>query len=284
MLCFKRVKAVWCRPAAWALGLVAIVLGCSSLSDSGAKSAPIKLEGTYPGHLQDVWMSGDTIWWAHTQYLIKTDWSGKILTKAEVGGHHAGLEVKGDRLFSAVCAYRGESRAKTTPECHVMIGEYEAATLRLIEMHVLDINDRAGSFCFMPDGSMLVGCLRHPALKPNEVKFHHVGKDYQLIKTHIVDVGKPVKMGIEVIRRYGNDIYLFIYGGPVIKLSAETFAVTDRYVSFGGQRGFALEGTHAWIGQSRLLDAASGSTRMWHSELIRKPCVWQSASSSAGSD
>lgn len=216
-------------------------------------------------------MTSNTIWWAHTQYLVKTDRSGRIVRKAEVGGRHAGCEVKDGRLYSAVCAFNGEPRKKTTPDCHVMVGEYDAETLVRIDMHVLDINDRAGSFCFLEDGTFLVGCLRHPSLKPTEVKFHHIGGDYRLIKTHVVDLGKPVKLGIEVIRRFGDDIYLFIYDGPVMKLDAKTFAVTGRYRSEGGQMGFAREGDFVWTGQSRK-DGASGQ---YKSKLIRKPLVWK---------
>ena len=234
----------------------------------GARAAErISLEGEYAGHLQDVWMTSNTIWWAHTECLVKTDRAGKIIRRAEVGGHHAGLEVKDGRLYTAVCAFNGEPRGATTPKCHVMVGEYDAETLDRIEMHVLDINDRAGSFCFLEDGTFLVGCLRHPSLKPSEVKFHHVGKDWKLIKTHVVDVGQPVKLGIEVIRRYGNDLYLFIYGCPVIRLDARTFERAGRLKSAGGQTGFAKEGDSVWVGTT----SRSKDTKTYRSGLLRIP-------------
>jgi len=252
--------------------LFVVVLSIIHLGVCASESfESIELDGGYPGHLQDVWMDGDSIWWAHTQYLIKTKRDGKIIKKVDVGGHHAGLEVKDGHLYSAVCAYNGEPRQKTTPECHVMVGEYDAQTLERIEMHVLDINDRAGSFCILEDGTYLVGCLRHPALKPSEVKFHHIGKDFKLIKTHVIDVGMPVKLGIEVIRRYGNDLYLFIYNGPVMKLSANDFSVMGRYKSFGGQMGFAREGGRAWVGMSKK-DTSDG---LWKSCLVARPIVWE---------
>jgi len=250
------------------------MLGCTVASE-GVVSKPlereIRLEGTYPNHLQDIWMDGETIWWAHTDFLLKTDRTGRILKKAEVGGHHAGLEVKDGRLFSAVCAFNGEPRGATTPESHVMVGEYDAETLERIDMHVLDINDRAGSFCFLEDGTFLVGCLRHPALKPSEVKFHHIGKDYKLIGTHIVDCGAPVKLGIEVIRRYGDDIYLFAYGAPVVKLNAKTFAVIGRYKNFGGPMGFSRDGDFAWIGGPD----RPGMRAPFTSWLTRKRIIWK---------
>jgi len=246
--------------------------GRKSMNGASVKAnASVCLSGEYPDHLQDVWMDGDEIWWAHTQFLVKTDRSGNILRKAEVGGHHAGLAVKDGRLYSAVCAFNGEPRGKTTPECHVMVGEYDAGTLERIKMHVLDINDRAGSFCILKDGTYLIGCLRHPALKPSEVKFHHVDADFRLIRTHVVDVGKPVPMGIEVIRRYDDDLYLFIYDGPVVKLDAGGLSVKGRYQSFGGQMGFVRDGSFAWVGRSSRQPAG----RLWKSALDRLPIVWK---------
>ena len=230
----------------------------------------VSLEGEYKGHLQDVWMTSDTIWWAHTECLVKTDRMGHILKKAEVGGHHAGCEVKDGRLYSAVCAFNGEPRGATTPACHVMVGEYDAETLDRIEMHVLDINDRAGSLCMLGDGTFLVGCLRHPSLKPTEVRFHHIGSDWKLIGTHVIDVGIPVKLGIEVIRRYGNDIYLFIYGGPVMRLDAKTFGTTGRFKSPGGQMGFFRDGDSAWIGWSKRAD----TNGPYRSGVERIPLKW----------
>ena len=260
-------------------GLAVSVRPANSFGQSGRAIAGwlnpvIELEGVWKGgHLQDVWMSEKTIWWAHTQHLVKTDRSGRVLGKAEVGGHHAGLEVKNGRLYTAVCAFNGEPRGETTPQCHVMVGEYDAETLERIDMHVLDINDRAGSFCFLGDGTFLVGCLRHPSLRPNEVKFHHIGRDYRLIRTHVVDVGKPVKLGIEVIRREGDELLLFIYGGPVVRLDARNFAVKGRYESFGGQMGYFREGPVAWVAES----VRDSDDNLWRSRLIGRRAEWKNS-------
>ena len=245
--------------------LIACGVVCILMNALCGTQDAVSLEGEYKGHLQDVWMTSNTIWWAHTEGLVKTDRAGKIIRRAEVGGHHAGLEVKDGRLYTAVCAFNGEPRGATTPACHVMVGEYDAETLDRIEMHVLDINDRAGSFCFLEDGTFLVGCLRHPSLKPSEVKFHHIGRDYRLIKTHVVDVGQPVTLGIEVIRRYGNDLYLFIYGCPVVRLDVKTFETVGKLKSSGGKTGFAKEGDFAWVGTT----SRSADTKTYRSGLKR---------------
>lgn len=252
------------------IALLALAGGCAS-DTSAVKASEIALEGAYAsGHLQDVWVEDGRIWWAHTGDLIKTDMSGTVQKSVSVGGHHAGLEVRDGRLYTAVCAFNGEPRGSTTPACHVMVGEYDAETLERIKMHVLDINDRAGSFCFLEDGTCLVGCLRHPALRPSEVKFHHLDRDFRLIRTHVVDLGKPVQLGIEVIRRYGNDVYLFVYGGPVMRLDAKTLEVTGRFKPFGGQMGFSKDGDSAWIGVSR----RSEKGKPWTSSIRSVPCKW----------
>lgn len=230
----------------------------------------ITLEGDYGGHLQDVWREGSTLWWAHTETLVKTDLEGRILASAYVGGHHAGLEIKDGRLYTAVCAYNGEPRGETTPACHVMVGEYDAESLAQIKMHVLDINDRAGSFCFLADGTCLVGCLRHPALGSTEVKFHHLDRDFRLIRTHVIDVGRTINLGIEVIRRVGNDVYLFPSGTVTVRLNGTTLQVTGLLKSPGGDRGFVPDGASVWIGSS----TARASDGRWESCLDRKTLSW----------
>lgn len=202
----------------------------------------ILLEGSYPGHLQDVFISGDSIWWAHTEYLVRTGRDGKVVRRSEVGGHHAGLAVKDGRLYVAVCAYNGEPRWRTTDACHVMVGEYDAWTLERIKMHVLEINDRAGSFCIMPDGSYLIGCLRHPSLKSTEVKFHHVDDDFKLIGTHVIDAGIPIELGIEVMRCEGDEIYLFLDQKRVVTLNANDFGLRGCLKAVAATRAFAEKG------------------------------------------
>lgn len=227
----------------------------------------IPLEGEYAGHLQDVWFDGSALYWAHTDELVKTDLGGKVLVRKSVGGHHAGLEVRDGRLFSAVCAFNGEPREKTTTACHVMVGEYDAATLERIDMHVLDINDRAGSLAMLDDGSFLVGCLRPDDIRKDQVRMHHIGKDFKLIKSYVLD-NVPVRLGIETIKKRGPFLYLNMYGGNpgTVKLSPD-FKEVGRGQLFG-QRGMVVDGTNLWVGVSARLDGKGP----WVSKLVRKDC------------
>lgn len=235
-------------------------------------SGRIELEGAYPGHLQDVWYDGkETLYWAHTQFLVKTDLSGRILKKVEAGGHHAGLEVRDGRLYTAVCAFNGEPRGRTTPACHVMIGEYDAKTLERIEMHVLDINDRAGSLAILEDGSFVVGCLRPDDISLSQVRFHHIGKDYRLIRTHVLD-NLPVMLGIEIIKRRGKDLYLCFYGTDKDRhpLGYDTIRLDENFKEtwrgkMHGSYGLVFDGDDVWIGGT----GKDPDTKLCRSSLVR---------------
>ena len=144
----------------------------------------ISLEGTYPGHLQDVWRDDKgMIWWAQTHHILKTGPDGKILAKAEVEGHNAGCEIFGGILYVAVCPdLRGPQEGAV-----LQVNEYDANSLKLIKKHRLDnVPDRAGSLCRLPDGTFLVGCLRPGDISRSQVPFHRLGSDFKLISSHIL--------------------------------------------------------------------------------------------------
>ena len=226
------------------------------------------------GHLQDVCYDGGRfLYWAHTRALYKTDLSGNVVKMASVEDHHAGLEVKNGRLFVAVCPMQGKTKGKTTPECRLTVGEYDADTLALVKMHVTGINDRAGSLAILADGTFLVGCLRPQDILPSQVRFHHLDKDFNLIKSHVLD-NVPVKLGIEILKRRGGDIYLNMYGidknmkplgfdairlGPDLREAARG--------SLGGSTGLVFDGEFMWTGRSKLDEASKTYT----SKIVRKP-------------
>lgn len=171
----------------------------------------IALQGQYKGHLQDVWYDGgDFLYWAHTLDLQKTDLSGRIVKHAKVEGHHAGIEVRDGRVYVAVCPMQSTTNGKTTPDCRVTINEYDADTLKLLKRNVTDINDRSGSLAILEDGTFLVGCLRPQDIKPTQVRFHHLDRDYRLIRSYVLD-DVPVVLGIEVIKVRKDGIYLCMY-------------------------------------------------------------------------
>lgn len=217
---------------------------------AAALAASVELpEGRYGGHLQDVWWDGGTnVYWAHTETVLRTDATGKVLATVSNLYHNAGCALKDGRLYVACCPSRGKGRAATTPESRVVVCEYDAVTLALVKEHVLDLRDRAGSLCVLPDGTFLVGCLRPPEIGRREVRLHHLDRDFRLKKTHVIDVGKEIKLGIEVIKLHGDDVYL-LCGGARVKLDAKTLEVKSRSPKTLGHIGTAFVGDRVLIGR-----------------------------------
>lgn len=233
--------------------LIAVfVLGCAAKTMLDGDR--ICLEGVYSGHLQDVWFdrAAGHIYWINSTDLIKTDVRGHVLKHVKVKEHHAGVEVRNGRVYVAVCA-----SGKTNSESFVMIGEYDAETLDLIAMHVVNIHDRAGSLAILDDGTFLVGCLRPTDIGSSQVRFHHIGMDYRLIRSYVLD-NVPVVHGIDVIKRRGKDFYLCFWGvdKDMCPLEFDTVRLDgDFRETWRGKMeasdGFVFEGDDVWIGVSR---------------------------------
>ena len=223
----------------------------------------IVLPGQYQGHLQDVWWDGgESIYWAHTWDIVKTDLAGNVLRHVTVEGHNAGCQLKDGKLYVAVCPTSGSSIVAWTSASRLQVNEYDADTLALVDTHVLPANDRAGSLAVLADGSFVVGCLRPGDISASQVRFHRVGADFTILSTHLVD-GLKIEMGIETIRRYGGSLFLMCYGAPIVRLDATTFAETGRMDGSDGTRGLIYDGRHIWRGVST---SASG---VWTSKLVR---------------
>ena len=225
----------------------------------------IVLEGDYAGHLQDVWYDGKgNLYWAHTQDLLKTDLSGKILRHVKVEDHHAGIQVKDGKVYVAVCQMQTKTGGKTLPESRVTIGEYDAETLELVKMHVTDINDRSGSLAILDDGTFVIGCLRPQDIGKTQVRFHHLDRDFRLLDSHVVD-NVPVKLGIEVVKWHAGRLYLCVYGGPDTVLLDSSFREVGRE-RVGGALGLVFSGRDTWVGRT----SPDKETKRYTSRLVRR--------------
>lgn len=199
----------------------------------------IQLEGSYEGHLQDIWWDGkDTMWWAQTKDILRTDMSGKVMARASVQGHYAGCEVRDGRLYVAVFQQNGKG-----VERRVRINVHDAQTLALLEEHVVDgPADGAGALAILPDGTFVVGCIRPPDINVRtQLRLHHIGRDYRLIASYLVD-DVDVPLGIETIKRRDGELYLFTYSTttPCIVLDAKTFRERRRVHGLNGACGLAF--------------------------------------------
>lgn len=253
-----------------------VVTGCVTGSDHSLKPEVVLQAKPTKGHLQDVWFDGrDNLYWAHTLELYRTDLDGKVLAKVDVEGHHAGLEVRGGRLYVAVCPMQGTTGGKTTPECRVTIGEYDAETLKPIAMHRTDIHDRSGSLAILDDGTFLVGCLRPQDIALTQVRFHHLDRNFKLIRSYVLD-NVPVKLGIEVIKRRGDEFYLCMYGADkdLKPLDFNTIVLGPdfkerRRLNLGGSVGLVFCGESVWTGSTRI----DKETKSYTSNIRRvNPC------------
>ena len=223
----------------------------------------VRLAGDYAGHLQDVWREGKFLYWAHTQALVKTDMSGNILAKADVEEHHAGLEVRNGKVYVAVCTMTEKTGGKTLPDSRVTINVYDAETLKLLEEHVTDINDRSGSLTILEDGTFLVGCLRPPDITKTQVRFHHLDRNYRLIKSYVLD-NVPVELGIETIKRHNGHFYLCHYTGSLCIKLDKNFKEVARY-NVNGTCGLVFDGDSIWVGATWV----DRGTKRWVSSLNR---------------
>ena len=254
-------KNVFCAAA-----LVAV--SCAAPAGDMPDVDEIGLPGEYPYHLQDVCRDGDFLYWAHTSQLVKTDLGGRIVAKADVSEHHAGIEVRDGKVYVAVCVLQGKTGGKTLPNSRVTVSVYDAATLKMIEEHVTDINDRSGSLAILDDGTFLVGCLRPPDISKTQVRFHHLDKNFKLIKSYVLD-NVPVKLGIETIKLHKGHYYLCEYykNGLCIKLDGN-FKGVARY-AVDGTCGLVFDGDYVWIGDTRRI----GNEKRFRSSFrrIRRP-------------
>ncbi|HRR35255.1 MAG TPA: hypothetical protein P5026_14225 [Kiritimatiellia bacterium] len=241
----------------------------ASVADAAlADAKEIRLEGVYKGHLQDVWWDGGTnLWWAHTGQILRTDTTGRIITQVHVKEHNAGCEVRDGKLYVAVCLMQNKTGGKTTPECRVQVNVHDALSLKLLEEHVLDINDRAGSLAILPDGSFVVGCLRPPDIALTQVRLHHISPDFKLISSHVID-NVQVKLGIETIKYHNGELYLHMYaaGGLTVVLDPTTFKEKRRFCR-NGAYGLIFDGEQVWRG----ISIRNQTDKTYTSKLVCEP-------------
>ena len=240
-------------------------IGGPSVAKNAFPAGGVALEGDYSGHLQDIWYpGGDVIWWAHTHALLKTDLTGRVLVKRDVVGHHAGCEVRDGKLYVAVCPYQRKGQRLSMPEDRLQVNVYDAASLEPCGEHVLtNVADRAGSLAILPDGTLVVGCLRPPDIAVDQVRLHHISADFKLIRSYVID-GVLVPLGIETIKYHDGELFLCCYakGGLTIVLDAQTFREKRRLTGFNGAVGFAFVDGGVVFGRTRKPDG-----KRWRSSL-----------------
>ena len=259
-----------------ALGLISVLCGC--VTGAGARLPDVvELEpGKYGGHLQDVTRDGEFLYWAHTRTILKTDLSGKVLASVRNPDHNAGCQVRDGKLYVAVCTRGGVIRPEDREKYKLQINVYDAGDLRLIEKRVIEnASDRAGSLAILPDGSFIIGCLRPPDVRADQVRFYHLSPEFKVLSRH--EIGDmPIPLGIEVIKYHRGDLWLFSYGGKTVRLDAATFAEKGRYDGLKGALGAVFDGDGFWHAKcdkdvGSAFDKADRSGTVFRSSLALDP-------------
>ncbi len=226
-------------------------------------------DGAYGGHLQDVCRAGDCLYWAHTRTILKTDLKGRVLASVKDPHHNAGCRVKDGKLYVAVCRVGGRISKEAMKEHPLQINIYDANDLHLIERKFVEgAFDRAGSLEILPNGNFVVGCLRPPDVREDQVRFYVLDPQLKLISRREID-HTPVKLGIEVIKYFRGDLFLFLYGGKTIRLDAETFAEKGRHAGTEGQIGCVMDKDCYWVGKCRV--RKDTKPEVFDSCLVRRP-------------
>lgn len=207
----------------------------------------VELEaGKYGGHLQDVTRDGDFLYWAHTRTILKTDLSGKVLASVRDPDHNAGCQVWRGKLYVAVCTRGGIIRPEDREKYRLQINVYDAGDLHLLEKKVIEnAFDRAGSLAILPDGSFVVGCLRPPDVRADQIRFYHLSPEFKMLSCREIN-DMPIRLGIEVIKYHRGDLWLFSYGGKTVRLDAQTFMEKCRYDELKGALGGVFEKNEFW--------------------------------------
>lgn len=228
-----------------------VLCGCATESVVRLPDSVNLEPGMYGGHLQDVTRDGNFLYWAHTRTILKTDLDGKILASVRDPDHNAGCQVKDGRLYVAVCAKGGvirpeDIRPEDREKYKLQVNVYDACDLHLIEKKVIEeAFDRAGSLAILPDGSFVVGCLRPPDVRADQIRFYHLSPEFKVLSRHEID-DMPIRLGIEVIKYHRGDLWLFSYDGKTVRLDAMTFAEKGRYDGLTGALGAVFDGDRFW--------------------------------------
>lgn len=234
------------------------------------------MPGKYGGHLQDVTRDGDFLYWAHTRTILKTDLNGKVLASVRDADHNAGCQVGNGKLYVAVCTRGGVIRPEDREKYKLQINIYDAGDLHLLEKRMIEnVSDRAGSLAILPDGSFIVGCLRPPDVRADQVRFYHLSPEFKVLSRH--EIGDmPIRLGIEVIKYHHGDLWLFSYGGKTVRLDSATFAEKGRYDGLRGELGAVFDDDGFWYAKcdkevGSMFDKVDRSETFFRSSLVRAP-------------
>ena len=203
-------------------------------------------EGTYPHHLQGICTdNADAMFWSFTTALVKTDASGKVSHRIEVGNHHGDLCYHEGRVYVAV-----NFGQFNHPDGHAdsWVYVYNADDLSLVARHeTQQVFHGAGGIGVRDDHFFVVGGL------PDGVQENYVyeyDSSFRFKQKHVIRSGHTF-LGIQTATFAHGKWWFGCYGDPKILL------VTDADFKMLGRHRFDCSLGIVGLPDGKLL-AASG--------------------------
>lgn len=196
-------------------GLLSLLL-LPYLSVFAAEPQPfgnVQCEGSYPHHLQGVCTNQrDAIYWSFTDFLVKTNATGKVLKKIAVGIHHGDLCFYDGKIFVAVNFGRFNDAQKRADS---WVYVYDTRDLALLaKHHTPQLVYGAGGIAYHNGRFMVVGGLP-PGIQQNYL--YQYDENFKFVKRHSLKSGYTL-MGIQTAEYADGYWWLGCYGTPKILL------------------------------------------------------------------
>jgi len=207
----------------------------------------VQCDGAYRHHLQGICTNDkNAVYWSFTTTLVKTDTSGKVLDKIDVGNHHGDLCHHDGKLYVAVNFGEFNNPAGKADS---WIYVYGAKDLAFVSKHAApEVFYGAGGIGYRAGHFFVVGGL------PDGIQENYAYEydaQFKFVKRHTIPSGHT-QLGIQSAT-FANDQWWFgCYGEPKILL------VTDANFKMKGRYEFDCSLGIAGLQNGRLL-SASGS-------------------------
>ncbi|MEO2014597.1 MAG: hypothetical protein ABGZ53_09500 [Fuerstiella sp.] len=185
----------------------------------------VECEGDYQHHLQGVCTNEvDAIYWSFTTELVKTDRSGRVLTKIAVANHHGDLCFTRGKIYVAVNHGRfNDPDGKADSWVYV----YSQESLEFLSKRpTSEVFHGAGGIGVMNDHFYVVGGL------PDGIAQNYVYEydaDFNFLRKHVVNSGWT-QLGIQTAAFHDGVWWFGCYGSPKIVLKTDSqFRMLGRF-------------------------------------------------------
>ncbi|WP_446743633.1 hypothetical protein [Silvibacterium acidisoli] len=189
-------------------------------------TAAITCEGSYPGHLQGICTNNrDSVYWAFTTVLVKTDANGKVMKKIPVVAHHGAPCYLDGKVYVPVNLAKFDD-ATSLADSWVYV--YDAADLTLLSKHKAgEAIYGAGGIYYHNNKFLVVGGLPEGF---NENYLYEYDRDLKFLRKITLHSGYTTK-GIQTAAFNDGYWWFGCYGSPHMLLKVdENFSSTQKFV------------------------------------------------------